>query len=161
MSFDTETRVNESSSEELKLWLRLNACNNLIQNELRNVLRAQFQTTLPRFELMAQLSSAPQGLRMGELSERLMVSNGNITTITMQLERDDLIERILNREDRRSTFIRLTPKGKKLLTKMVKAYDKCLADSFAKFSDTNAKKLQKSLADFKTALQTQLENPEA
>ena len=110
MSFDTETRVNESSSEELKLWLRLNACNNLIQNELRNVLRSQFQTTLPRYELMAQLSNAPQGLRMGELSERLMVSNGNITTITMQLEREDLIERILNREDRRSTFIRLTPK---------------------------------------------------
>ena len=159
MSFDTETRVNESSSEELKLWLRLNACNNLIQNELRNVLRSQFQTTLPRYELMAQLSNAPQGLRMGELSERLMVSNGNITTITMQLEREDLIERILNREDRRSTFIRLTPKGKKLLTKMVKAYDKCLSESFAKFSEANAKKLQKSLADFKSAIMTPVETP--
>lgn len=155
MSFDTETRANDSSSEELKLWLRLNACNNLVQNELRNILRSQFNTTLPRYELMAQLTNAPQGLRMGELSDRLMVSNGNITTITMQLEKEDLVERILNKEDRRSTFIRLTPKGKKLQTKMVKAYDKCLAETFSKLSDANAKKLAKSLADFKTAILTQ------
>lgn len=152
MYFDTETRVTEASPEELKLWLRLNACNNLVMNHLRNMLRSQFNTTLPRYDLMAQLVNAPHGLRMGELSDRLMVSNGNITTITMQLEKEDLVERILNKEDRRSTFIRMTPKGKKAYAKMVKAYEKTLTEFFAQFSEANTKKLYKSLSDLKVTI---------
>src|SRR5699024_5682504 len=104
MNIDLETRINDSSSEDLKLVLRLAAFNTLIQNELRNRLRLQFDMTAPRYDLLAQLATDSQGLKMGELSERLMVSNGNITAISLQLEKAGLISRTTNRQDRRSTF---------------------------------------------------------
>ena len=58
---------------------------------MRRFLRARFATTLPRFDLMAALERAPDGLTMGELSRRLMVSGGNVTSIVGGLERDGLV----------------------------------------------------------------------
>lgn len=151
MTFDVETRINTESSDTLKLWLRLHACNNQVLNYVREKMRQQFQTTLPRFDLMAQLAGNKNGLKMGELSERLMVSNGNITTITLQLEKEELIERILNSEDRRSTFVRLTSKGNRQYKKMANAYEQWLAEAFAQISDAQYKKIYKSLSDLKVA----------
>jgi len=56
-------------------------------------LRREFNTTLPRFDLMAQLERNPDGLKMGELSQRLMVTGGNITGVTDQLVRERLVKR--------------------------------------------------------------------
>lgn len=154
MTFDVEARLNNNSSDSLKLWLRLHACNNQVLNYVREKMRQQFQTTLPRFDLMAQLAGHKNGLKMGELSARLMVSNGNITTITLQLEKEELIERLLNHEDRRSTFIRLTSKGSKLYNKMAKAYEQWLVEAFAQISEAQHKKIYKSLSDLKVATQS-------
>src|SRR5579859_2730799 len=79
-STDRETVAADQS--ELRLWLRLLTCTTLIENEVSSRLRTTFDTTLPRFDLMAQLARFPDGLGMGELSQRLMVSGGNITSIT-------------------------------------------------------------------------------
>ncbi len=149
MTFDVETRISTESSNELKLWLRLHTCNNLILNYVREKMRQQFQTTLPRFDLMAQLAGHKNGLKMGELSERLMVSNGNITTITLQLEKEELIERLVNYEDRRSTFVRLTSKGNRLYKKLDAAYEQWLKEAFTQLSETQHKKIYKSLSDLK------------
>ncbi|MCX7178393.1 MAG: MarR family transcriptional regulator, partial [Proteobacteria bacterium] len=70
---DTETRATSSHAQELRLWLRMLACTNLIESEIRSRLRTQFSITLPRFDLMAQLERAPDGMKMGELSKRMMV----------------------------------------------------------------------------------------
>ena len=123
MNIDLETRINDSSSGDLRLVLRLAALNSLIQNELRNRLRLQYDMTAPRFDLLAQLANEPQGLKMGELSERLMVSNGNITAISLQLEKAGLINRTANRQDRRSTYIKMTAKGKKTFAKIDADYN--------------------------------------
>ena len=64
---------------ELRLWLRLLTCTTLIEGEVRRRLRQEFDVTLPRFDLMAQLDKAPGGMTLGELSRRMMVSNGNVT----------------------------------------------------------------------------------
>ncbi|MDY3331237.1 MAG: MarR family transcriptional regulator [Pelistega sp.] len=152
MTFDIEARLNDNSSDTLKLWLRLHACNNQVLNYIRERMRQQFQTTLPRFDLMAQLAGNKNGLKMGELSERLMVSNGNITTITLQLEKEELIERLINYEDRRSTFVRLTSKGTKLYNKMAKAYEQWLMEAFAQISDAQHKRIYKALSDLKEAI---------
>ena len=156
MIFDVETRITEKSNQSLALWLRLQACHNLVLNYVRDKMRQQFNVTLPRYDLMAQLAGQKNGLKMGELSARLMVSNGNITTITTQLEKEELIERILSTEDRRSTFVRLTPKGTKAFNKMQKAYDAYIQEAFSQFSETNTKKLQKSLSDLKKTLSISL-----
>ncbi len=108
----------ESEYSVLRVWLRLLTCTTLIEHEVSGRLRSDFDTTLPRFDLMAQLARFPEGLGMGELSERLMVSGGNITGITDNLERDELVERITLPEDRRARKVRLTDKGRVAFDKM-------------------------------------------
>ena len=108
----------ESEYSVLRVWLRLLTCTTLIEHEVSGRLRSDFDTTLPRFDLMAQLARFPEGLGMGELSERLMVSGGNITGITDNLERDELVERVTLPEDRRARKVRLTDKGRVAFDKM-------------------------------------------
>ena len=152
MNIDIETRINDSSSGDLRLVLRLAAFNNLIQNELRNRLRLQFDMTSPRYDLLAQLSTEAQGLKMGELSERLMVSNGNITAISLQLEKAGLISRTTNRQDRRSTFIKMTAKGKKIFAKMEAAYNQWVEELLSELSKQSKERLYSSLDDGKQAV---------
>jgi DNA-binding MarR family transcriptional regulator len=89
-----DTRLTEDHHDSLRLWLRLLTCTSLIENQVRKSLATQFKTTLPRFDLMAQLERTPDGLQMGELSRRMLVTGGNVTGIVDQLERAGLIARI-------------------------------------------------------------------
>lgn len=151
MNIDLETRVNDSSSKDLRLVLRLAAFNNLIQNELRNRLRIEFDMTTPRYDLLAQLSTESQGLKMGELSERLMVSNGNITAISLQLEKAGLIGRTTNRQDRRSTFIKMTSKGKKNFGQMEDAYNQWIVELLSELPEQSKQQLYENLSEAKKA----------
>ncbi|CAM5200982.1 Transcriptional regulator, MarR family OS=Castellaniella defragrans (strain DSM / CCUG 39792/ 65Phen) OX=1437824 GN=BN940_17826 PE=4 SV=1 [Castellaniella denitrificans] len=119
---DLETQATGQEPQDLRLWLRMLSCCTLIENELRSRLRTEFQTTLPRFDLMSQLTHAPKGLKMSELSRLMMVTNGNITGITDQLEKDGLVERLKDDSDRRSSLIRLTLKGRRYHRRMQRAH---------------------------------------
>src|SRR5919112_4393745 len=99
-AIDSETRLRDDHHVSLRLWLRLFACTSLIEARIRQKLQATFNMTLPRFDLMAQLERAPEGLKMGELSQRLMVTGGNITGITDALEREGLVVRDVDPDDR-------------------------------------------------------------
>ena len=77
----------------LRLWLRLLTCSGLVERTVRRRLRQEFAATLPRFDLMAALERAPAGLTMGELSQRLKVSNGNVTGVVERLVREGQVER--------------------------------------------------------------------
>ncbi len=112
-ALDLETRATQGDHQALRLWLRMLSCTVRIQNEIRVRLRREFSTTLPRFDLMAQLERHPAGLRMNELSRRLMVSGGNVTGITDQLEREQLVTRTLDPRDRRALTVKLTVLGLK------------------------------------------------
>ncbi|MGA2696391.1 MAG: MarR family transcriptional regulator [Terriglobales bacterium] len=117
-ALDLETRATLDDHQALRLWLRMLSCTVRIQNEIRVRLRREFSTTLPRFDLMAQLERHPAGLRMNELSQRLMVSGGNVTGITDQLEREHLVTRTLDPQDRRALTVRLTALGLKRFREM-------------------------------------------
>ena len=82
--------------------MRLYACTSLVESRVRRRLQARFGTTLPRFDLMAQLDRSPQGLRMSELSSRLMVTGGNVTGLTDTLEDEGLVVRESDGADRRA-----------------------------------------------------------
>ena len=101
-NLDMETRLTQDHHQSLKLWLRMLSTTVMIENEIRNRLRSEFDITLPRFDLMAQLERHPEGLRMGELSKRMMVTGGNITGITDQLEQENLVQRVADHKDRRA-----------------------------------------------------------
>ena len=120
---DLEARAHSKHPEALRLWLRMLTCTQLIEKQVRTGLRDEFSTTLPRFDLLAQLEREPQGMKMTALSRRMMVTSGNITPVTDQLVKEGLIER--------STWlIRLTPAGRALFKRMAKRHEAWIVQAF-------------------------------
>ncbi|CAB3721525.1 MarR family transcriptional regulator [Paraburkholderia sp. SIMBA_055] len=131
---DLEMSTGADSHMGLRLWLRMLTTTNLVQAELRKRLRNEFDTTLPRFDLMAQLERHPEGLKMTELSRRLMVTGGNVTGITDQLEKEGLVSRDNDPNDRRSISVCLTPAGRKAFDRMAAAHEQWVVELFGGLS---------------------------
>ena len=121
---DRESALASDTKLELKVWLRLLTCTTLIEREVRQSLRERFDTTIARFDLLSQLDRAPKGLTMGELSSRLMVTNGNVTGLTDALAREGLVSRAPEPDDRRSQRIRLTAAGKQFFDAMTPVHER-------------------------------------
>jgi DNA-binding MarR family transcriptional regulator len=126
--FDLESRLTQDHHQSLKLWLRMLSCTTMIESEIRTRLRNEFGITLPRFDLMAQLQRHPEGLRMGELSKRMMVTGGNITGITDQLEHEKLVLRVPDPKDRRAYSVKLTAAGRRSFERMALVHEGWIAD---------------------------------
>ena len=149
---DLETRATPADHEDLRLWLRLMTVHKLIDGEVRRRLRSGFAMSLPRFDLMAQLERTPAGIRMGELSKRLMVTNGNVTQLADQLEHEGLVERTADPRNRRSLLIRLTPKGRRRFDTVAKANEGWIVELFAGLSRPEKRQLFTALAKHKAFL---------
>lgn len=137
----------------LRLWLRLLACTNLIESAIRSRMRATFGSTLPRFDLMAQLARNPGGLRMGELSRRLMVTGGNVTGITDLLVRDGWATRQPLRVDRRAFLVKLTPGGRKAFARMAQDHEQWVVELFSHLSERERRQLHALLGSVKSGLE--------
>ncbi len=159
---DIEARAHADHAAALRLWLRLLTCTQLIEREVRTALREQFDTTLPRFDLMAQLERAPQGLKMNDLSRRMMVTGGNVTGITDQLVAEGLVERLAVEGDRRAFLVRLTAAGRASFADMARAHEGWIVQAFGDLSDKDMASLHKLLGRVKdTATTVALSNPAA
>jgi DNA-binding MarR family transcriptional regulator len=149
---DRESRVKDTDHEALRLWLRLLTCTNLVEGAIRSELRQSFDCTLPRFDLMAQLERHPEGLRMGELSRRLMVTGGNVTGITDQLVKEGLVTREAPPDDRRAFVVQLTPAGRKSFQRMAQAHEAWIVDLFGALSAAERRQLYALLAKLKAGV---------
>jgi len=153
-SVDLETRAEQSDHAALRLWLRLLTCTNLVEHSVRARLRTDFGSTLPRFDLLAQLERASDGLRMSELSQRMMVTGGNITALTEQLQSEGLIERLSDPVDRRVTRVSLTQTGRKRFSEMATAHEHWVGELTNKLSREDAKQLFELLGKLKLSVQS-------
>jgi len=149
---DLASRLTQDHHQSLKLWLRMLSCTVKIENEIRGRLRAQFGITLPRFDLMAQLERYPDGLRMGELSRRMMVTGGNITGITDQLEQEDLVQRVPDPKDGRAYSVKLTPAGRKAFAAMAAVHEEWIAELLQDVSGKDKAQLIELLSHMKRSL---------
>ena len=147
-----DTRLTEDDHESLRLWLRLLTCSHLIENHVRKALALQFKTTLPRFDLMAQLERAPQGLQMGELSRRMLVTGGNITGIVDQLERAGLIVRTEDAADRRVYLVKLTKEGRRQFEQMAVEHESWIVDLLSGIPKREQRTLNESLSRLRVQL---------
>lgn len=150
--FDRETHVLAEDHTSLRLWLRLLTCATMIENEVRARLREQFGITLPRFDLMAQLYRAADGLKMSELSQSMMVSGANVTALTDQLEADGLVERLNVPGDRRAWMVRLTAKGRKSFAGMAQAHETWMVELMGGLSAAEQQKMHELLGKLKHSL---------
>jgi DNA-binding MarR family transcriptional regulator len=131
---DAETRVDRADHGAIRLWLRMLATNRLVETRTRRLLQERYATTLPRFDLMAQLERAPKGLKMGELSKRMMVTGGNVTGITDLLEKEGLVERVAAPGDRRARLVRLTGAGRRAFAGMAAEHERWIVEAFRALS---------------------------
>ena len=147
---DVESRASGDDHLSLRLWLRLLACTNLIEGCARSRLRADFDITLPRFDLMAQLQRNPAGLRMNEISRRMMVTGGNVTRIVDQLDHEGLVTRRSSPGDRRSYTVRLTSAGRRAFAAMAQQHEAWVVELFSVLSTKERLMLYGLLAKLKS-----------
>ncbi len=146
---DLEARAHAEHPEALRLWLRMLTCTQLVEKQVRSRLRERFDTTLPRFDLMAQLERAPDGLRMNELSRRMMVTGGNVTGITDQLVTEGLVERVDVQGDRRAYRVRLTASGRRQFRDMAAQHEAWIVQAFAGLTGRDVTTLHRLLGKVK------------
>jgi DNA-binding MarR family transcriptional regulator len=156
---DYET-LGSGRHEALRFWLRLLTCTTLIEAKIRAQLDRHFSITLPQFDLMAQLDRVPEGLTMSALSERLMVSNGNVTGIVTRLIAEKLVDRQISRTDRRAFVVRLSRKGQTLFRDMAGQHEVWVNQLFDHMSPADIDSLMQLLARTKDAVRaTTLDAP--
>jgi len=123
--------------QPLRLWLRLLTCANLIEQQVRGRLRDTFAVTLPQFDVLAELDAAGEPQTMTALSNRLMVSNGNVTGVIDRLERAGMVERCASTRDRRVQYIALTASGRMRFTEMAAAHEGWIAELLGGLGDAD------------------------
>jgi DNA-binding MarR family transcriptional regulator len=146
---DAETRIHDDHHLSLRLWLRLLSCTNQIENRIRHNLQSRFETTLPRFDLMAQLERTPDGLKMSELSQRMMVTGGNVTGITDGLEKEGLVIREVDAADRRVFRVKLTVEGERQFRRLAAEHEQWIIDLFGPLGTKQKKQLADLLGELK------------
>jgi len=143
----------EHSRERLRLWLRLLAATNEMERVLRRRIRAEFATTLPRFDVLAALERAPEGLSMSELSRQLMVTNGNTTTLVAALAEDDLVQRTVSPHDRRRISVELTESGRNHFERIADVHAHWVSQLLAGLDEADVDQLSRGLHEVRLAIQ--------
>jgi DNA-binding MarR family transcriptional regulator len=149
---DVEARASDEHHQAIKLWLRLLACTTRIESDIRARLRGEFGITLARFDLLAQLERSAGGLKMGELSRRMMVSGGNVTGLTDELEKEGLVARQDDPADRRAYAVKLTPAGRALFARMAAVHERWVIDLLAGLNGGEKAQVYRLLAKLKQHL---------
>ena len=147
-----EARAQGSDHAALKLWLRMLACTTQVEAEIRRRLRAAFGVSLARFDYMAQLYRQPEGLKMRDLSRHLMVTGGNVTGLTDELERDGLVLREASPTDRRAWIVRLTPQGRSSFEAMAAQHEAWILELFGSLTPQAMHQLHTHLGELRVQL---------
>jgi len=141
----------EGRHAQLRLWLRMLAITKILSQEIRSRLRVTYGATLPQFDMLAQLYREPEGLRLGELSRRTMVTNGNVTGLADRLEAEGFLRRDTHDDDRRVTVARLTPWGRERFAEMARAHEGWMKDLMADVDEKTLQSAFDALAEVKAS----------
>jgi len=106
----------------VRLWLRLLTCATVIEKRIKRRFADRFGVTLPRFDVMAALDRHPEGMTMGQLSQALLVSNGNVTGVVQTLARDRYVSIAPSPTDGRASIVRLTQQGRECFAGLADAH---------------------------------------
>lgn len=136
--------------DRLRLWIRLLRASRLIETLLRDRLKSEFDTTLPRFDVMAALSRSQDGMLMSDLSRFLLVSNGNVTGIVDRLVQEGLVARAQREGDRRTSIVSLTTTGRQQFARMAAAHEGWVNEALAGIDDSEARQLAGFLKSFRS-----------
>ena len=138
------------TKDKLRLWIRLLRASRIIEAELRERLKTEFDTTLPRFDVMAALYRTSDGMLMSDLSRFLLVSNGNVTGIVDRLVSEGLVTRARRNGDRRTSMVRLTEEGSESFAAIAAAHEGWVGELLGNVSEDEARRLTGMLKSFRS-----------
>lgn len=141
--------IEAGAHEALRLWLRLFTCSTMIAQHVGSALKREFGSSLPRFDLLAQLDRAPDGLRMTELSQRTLTTGGNITWLVRALEAEGFVSRRVPTTDRRAAVVRLTPTGRRHFAAMARSHERWIISLFSSLTAAERRTLLSLLGTVK------------
>ena len=118
-----EPATPQSGKDQLRFWYRAYSAVSAVEREISARLRERFGASLARFDLMAHLFAAPDGLTMGQLTRKLLVSGGNTTGLVERLAREGLAAREVDAQDRRVYRVALTARGRALFQDMAEEHE--------------------------------------
>ena len=157
-----EGRAVSTNHAAVKTWLRLLSCTTQIETEIRQRLRLHFDMTLPRFDYLAQLhrfrEEQPGGLRMSALSRYLMVTGGNVTSLTDELEKSGYVTRQVDPEDRRSFRIALTVRGRRAFERVAAEHERWVVELLSSLDQDEGEQLHALLGHLRLSLTRQLQD---
>ncbi len=142
--------ISGDGKDRLRLWIRLLRASRTIESELRERLRKEFDTTLPRFDVMAALYRMPEGMLMSDLSRFLLVSNGNVTGIVDRLVAEGLVSRARRNGDRRTSMVRLTEAGITQFRALAAAHEKWIGELLGGVGEDETRRLAAMLKSFRS-----------
>jgi DNA-binding MarR family transcriptional regulator len=143
-------RRDNDSKARLRLWVRLLRATRMVEAQTRERFKQQFDVTMPRFDVMAALWRAPDGMLMSEISRFLLVSNGNVTGIVDRLVSDGFVVRAQRNGDRRTSFVRLTAKGRAAFAEMSTAHEGWIDRLLGSITAREAGQLSDKLKSFRS-----------
>ncbi|WP_420137079.1 MarR family winged helix-turn-helix transcriptional regulator [Sphingomonas sp.] len=145
---------------DVRVWLRLLSCSTVIEKRLRRRFIEQYDTTLPRFDVLALLDRHPEGVTMSALSSGLLVSNGNVTSLVRQLENDGFVVSRPAAEDRRSSIVALSDRGQAHFVELARAHHRWIEAMFAGMKGEDQMALYSLLAMLKESIAREGGTPE-
>lgn len=151
-ALDPETRLQGDDHEALRLWLRLFTCTTMIERTVDQMLKREFGSSLARFDVLAQLDRAPDGLRMGEISAGTLTTNGNVTWLVAALESEGFVKRRPSPDDRRAVVVRLTAAGRRHFATMADVHEALIARLFDGLSAVERRTMHSLLGTVKQHL---------
>ena len=114
--------------------------------------------TYAALRLEVELDRARNGMTLGELSQRMMVSNGNVTGLVDRLVEQGLVQRRRSPKDRRAQFVTLTPEGRRFFRSMARANGDWIAEIFVDLSGDDIETLLRLLAKAKASARRAIGN---
>lgn len=145
MSANPSSSLSLDSKQSLRLWLRLYRSVAEIERELRSRLLRHYGISLSRFDVMSALDHAGEPLTMGQLSNRLLVSNGNVTGLITRLVDDGLVTRAAHATDRRVQTVTLTERGQTEFRRIARSHEDWLATILGDMPTENAHMISENL----------------
>ena len=106
------TKPTSLSRRRLRTWIRLLRLTRHTENRLRETMRVAHNRPQHRYDDMAALHRHDGPMKMSALSEMLLVSNGNASTVVDRLEKDGFVARKTDAQDRRVVMVTLTDAGR-------------------------------------------------
>jgi len=143
------------AQDTVRLSLRLLSTSRLIEREVDAMMRARFGSTIARFDFLSALDRHGS-LTVGEVSQYLLVSNGNITQLRSRLETDGLIASEQDRHDRRILRLRLTRQGESVFKRMAKAHAERVDSLLSELTSADKQALMRLLDGAKSSVRRKL-----